>query len=667
MLWCRATFVKHFGEEELRVFPTQQQMFDFIDLSNKLEAAQGKGKRWLPFSIEFPSEEEVVHQLASRSIRALGPGKAGVERPSLFRKRSAKRDSSPDSGELRRPRCVVRGELSVWYGETPLSMQSRMFLAATANGLARVMCDIEPAQLHLYEVIREGMPCHLYLDVERERDYSAWHVMGDLVGSSDISCTEDSNSDSGEIEICNAHECKSVPLYRAALAKATWRPPRCCPWDCGLRADNTSTSVVLLRELGTFIRSKYPDLLTALGESKSLADVRLELVGLRRGLGTGREAGSDVVSSFSQSPSPLSLLYSPGLVEELEDTPLGSGTEVMILRSVPIQGVQPIVQGAASDTATCRHGHDVTHKFSQHYVIKFAGHWFKNNAHVGHLVGQFVDYLYERATVDPSVHTGLFYHDRPREFPVLPPPNQPNLLFLPLRCVIDTAVYSRNRMMRCLGSCKLHKTSLLVVERAPAKKLDPMMLFFTSLITLPIGHRKFFVLPGMPSDPCGQPKVVDIKWHNIDVGIDAESAATDFSQTDMKERLKTLVEHITREWNIAGGADCHVVSVRYHGERSLVMTLGGSRYCGNVGRQHRSNGVYITVDLEHRTWAQKCFDPDCGKYRGPYKTIPADIFVPPPLGWKKCIETGYAAALTSHAALRTVFRPARLEREGNTG
>nr|CCC48147.1 conserved hypothetical protein, fragment [Trypanosoma vivax Y486] len=517
MLWCRATFVKHFGEEELRVFPTQQQMFDFIDLSNKLEAAQGKGKRWLPFSIEFPSEEEVVHQLASRSIRALGPGKAGVERPSLFRKRSAKRDSSPDSGELRRPRCVVRGELSVWYGETPLSMQSRMFLAATANGLARVMCDIEPAQLHLYEVIREGMPCHLYLDVERERDYSAWHVMGDLVGSSDISCTEDSNSDSGEIEICNAHECKSVPLYRAALAKATWRPPRCCPWDCGLRADNTSTSVVLLRELGTFIRSKYPDLLTALGESKSLADVRLELVGLRRGLGTGREAGSDVVSSFSQSPSPLSLLC------------------------------------------------------------------------------------------------------------------------------------------------------LLVVERAPAKKLDPMMLFFTSLITLPIGHRKFFVLPGMPSDPCGQPKVVDIKWHNIDVGIDAESAATDFSQTDMKERLKTLVEHITREWNIAGGADCHVVSVRYHGERSLVMTLGGSRYCGNVGRQHRSNGVYITVDLEHRTWAQKCFDPDCGKYRGPYKTIPADIFVPPPLGWKKCIETGYAAALTSHAALRTVFRPARLEREGNTG
>ena len=47
----------------------------------------------------------------------------------------------------------------------------------------------------------------------------------------------------------------------------------------------------------------------------------------------------------------------------------------------------------------------------------------------------------------------------------------------------------------------------------------------------------------------------------------------------------------------------------------LLAGLTGTRYCGNVRRQHRSNGIYVVVDYRDRCFYQKCFDPDCRNYR----------------------------------------------------
>ncbi|RNF20908.1 coiled-coil domain-containing protein 111 [Trypanosoma conorhini] len=604
MLWCKSTFLTRFGGDDCRLFPTQQQLFDFIDTQGEgQQEVQGAPPAWLPFSVEFPSEEEVARELASRALRAAAAPAAPSPCGRLFRKRPL---SSSGAGEARRPegaakfpseakrqrRAALREDYAVLYGATPLSAQTRMFLATTVAGLTRVVGEIEPLQQHLYELIREGAPCHLYLDVEREGDYSAWRPFVDLVGGAE-SVTE---------------ECPGAAKYLAALSTALWRPPRCCAWSCRLRADNRQTTTVLLAELRSFLCGAYPALMSAAAAE--------------------RRRGRDSDSNNEGGGARLS---------DAEDTasPLGPGVEVVVMRS------------ADAGAAEGRQGG----KFSQHYVVKFAGQWFSSNADVGRLVGQFVDYLHERALTDARVHVALFYHDVPKEFAVLPPA-QPSrhLPFLPLRCVIDTAVYSRNRMLRCLGSCKLHKRGILAVERyfsasaaavVPVASADAAALFFDSLVTLRTGHRGVVSIPALVADTAGA--VTSARGGGGETRLlrDVDCA-----------RYAALARHVAREWGLVGGAPCRVCSVRQRGARYLLLLLEGSRYCGNVGRQHLSNNVYLTVDLQQRVWAQKCFDPDCAAYRSAPRAIPDDVLPAASHDWTNATQ---AAALASHASLRTTF------------
>ena len=58
---------------------------------------------------------------------------------------------------------------------------------------------------------------------------------------------------------------------------------------------------------------------------------------------------------------------------------------------------------------------------------------------------------------------------------------------------------------------------------------------------------------------------------------------------------------------------------------ALQIRVRGTRWCGHVGRQHKSNGIYFTVDLVRGTWAQRCFDPDCRGYRSPVMPLPGHV------------------------------------------
>jgi hypothetical protein len=45
-----------------------------------------------------------------------------------------------------------------------------------------------------------------------------------------------------------------------------------------------------------------------------------------------------------------------------------------------------------------------------------------------------------------------------------------------------------------------------------------------------------------------------------------------------------------------------------------------NRYCANIGRQHKSNGIYLEADLGEGTLRQHCWDPDCRAQR--YRSEP---------------------------------------------
>ncbi|GAB5366340.1 hypothetical protein AAMO2058_001135600 [Amorphochlora amoebiformis] len=69
----------------------------------------------------------------------------------------------------------------------------------------------------------------------------------------------------------------------------------------------------------------------------------------------------------------------------------------------------------------------------------------------------------------------------------------------------------------------------------------------------------------------------------------------------------------------------HIIDGNYEcGKKTLLCySIGGSRYCGNIGREHKSNGIYYVAVIPDGMIYQKCHDPDCNHYRSPpVQTIP---------------------------------------------
>jgi Herpesviridae UL52/UL70 DNA primase len=72
---------------------------------------------------------------------------------------------------------------------------------------------------------------------------------------------------------------------------------------------------------------------------------------------------------------------------------------------------------------------------------------------------------------------------------------------------------------------------------------------------------------------------------------------------------------------------------------TICYEIARNRFCANIGRQHRSNGVYIVVDLDRRTLYQKCHDPVCraANFRSSEVRIPDLAF--------ECDDAEFDAAL----------------------
>ncbi|GIL44777.1 hypothetical protein Vafri_2278 [Volvox africanus] len=62
---------------------------------------------------------------------------------------------------------------------------------------------------------------------------------------------------------------------------------------------------------------------------------------------------------------------------------------------------------------------------------------------------------------------------------------------------------------------------------------------------------------------------------------------------------------------------------------TLLLSMRENRWCANIGRAHRSNGIYFTVDLRGGTWHQRCFDPECRDFRSARMPLPSHL-------WEEC-------------------------------
>ncbi|KAL3920006.1 MAG: hypothetical protein SGILL_003468 [Bacillariaceae sp.] len=294
-------------------------------------------------------------------------------------------------------------------------------------------------------------------------------------------------------------------------------------------------------------------------------------------------------------------------------------------------------------------------------------------------VGRFVKRLVSRLAEEIAVEGGNFPERRPMLAKYLfvntKCASKPT-------CFIDLGVYTRNRLFRCLGSRKfgkpttLHATTKEEGQNQPqyyplllprSKKAD------SSQSSQPMSMDEFVAANdwGPHAKALADTLVVPLRdWPRKDVNKDSGDSTTDtarildvgdelygsmtacsllatakgsatgtnvakprkvvptVSMAREGSRLPTLDKFVDgvlaarggilgsiRAWSVEYGPRDKPVSITYHMQRN--------RYCEMIGRSHKSNNIFWTVDLATWTCFQGCHDPDCYG-RGSPVPIPND-------------------------------------------
>ena len=61
----------------------------------------------------------------------------------------------------------------------------------------------------------------------------------------------------------------------------------------------------------------------------------------------------------------------------------------------------------------------------------------------------------------------------------------------------------------------------------------------------------------------------------------------------------------------------------YYTDREiLIYEIGNYRFCNNIGREHKSNGIFYVVNLKEAHYYQKCHDTECYGFRSVAQKLP---------------------------------------------
>lgn len=168
----------------------------------------------------------------------------------------------------------------------------------------------------------------------------------------------------------------------------------------------------------------------------------------------------------------------------------------------------------------------------------------------------------------------------------------------------DEAVYTRNRNFRLFHCTKLNKDTPLVLSendryvRSLGKPYDDKDIFLDSLVTWP--PEPVFRVPG----PLLQLTTGDGRKRTAVSGTSKQNGVKSTASSAYPE-IDNFIRGV-----IAPRGTIRQVS-HFIDTDTLVYDVLGYRYCENIGREHRSNGIMFVVDVNNGTYYQKCYDPDC--------------------------------------------------------
>ncbi|CAJ1924658.1 unnamed protein product [Cylindrotheca closterium] len=286
-------------------------------------------------------------------------------------------------------------------------------------------------------------------------------------------------------------------------------------------------------------------------------------------------------------------------------------------------------------------------KFSKHWIVDTPNCLFVDAPTVGRFVKRLVSRLADEmatghlAQRQPELAKHLFVKTKEEN---------------KTSCFIDLGVYTRNRLFRCFASSKFGKKATLEVSRSnkyplqlppkqPPKKNASLQDYIAANDWEPHARvlAKTLVVPLSLRGETDKPSKIRIlrveeqaemfrqykgagrpRWnerHNRPVPIRTSASPVpsldEYVNTELSSRGG--VQGSIRVWSMEFGPRDVPVSITYQ--------LNKNRYCELIGRSHKSNNVFWTIDLASWTCIQGCHDPECFG-RGTPTPIPADRLKP---------------------------------------
>lgn len=191
-------------------------------------------------------------------------------------------------------------------------------------------------------------------------------------------------------------------------------------------------------------------------------------------------------------------------------------------------------------------------------------------------------------------------------------------------CFVDCSVYSRNRAFRLYLSSKAGKPAVL--KPSERSNVDSQLLqrdiFMKALIcNVESGCR---LLHCANSARCSQPSLssggMTTKTKHVS-SVQPLSGQQWQNPPCNHPGLDLFFSRLPAPDGTCG----QIRSWAAVGQDVVLVSMKGTRWCGNVGRHHKSNGIYYVVDLASGTWWQKCYDFDCRHYRSEMRPLPPKL------------------------------------------
>ncbi|VDO37120.1 unnamed protein product [Onchocerca flexuosa] len=200
-----------------------------------------------------------------------------------------------------------------------------------------------------------------------------------------------------------------------------------------------------------------------------------------------------------------------------------------------------------------------------------------------------------------------------------------------LTTLFDATVYSVNRNFRLYLSSKLGKNNPLVLAKRcnfyVQKKCLPKQQIFLDSLIVPAKYSTSEFLHIPVAESREYLNIQKPKTLTVPTQVPASSESLDYmigyGATSPFPVLEQHIININRRWKDNASIRQWKLSMnKFTMARHIIYYISSCRYCFNVGREHRSNGVYWIADLDKLHCFQKCFDVDCNGISSNYFPLP---------------------------------------------